>query len=160
MTLYDIKGEFLRLYELADSEEDEEAFLDTLEGLQGELEVKAKGCVYVMKQLEMEEAECDKVIEAFTRKKQAKKNARERIINAIHDTMSTADLKEIAAGEYKIKIVKNGGKNPLVINGEVPDSYMRLKYEVDKELIRKALEDGKALDFAYLGERGEHLSIR
>ena len=53
-SLFDLQGDFLALYELATSEGDEQAFLDTLEGLMGELEVKAGGYVHVIKQLEME----------------------------------------------------------------------------------------------------------
>lgn len=161
MTLYDIQGEFLRLYELADSEEDSEAFSDTLEALQGDLEVKARGCVHVMRQLEMEEAECEKRIAELTKRKNARKNARERINKAIFDTMDIAGLTEIEAGEYKIKVVNNGGQLPMeVIPEAVPDNFMKIKYEPDKALIRKALESGEQLSFASLGERGKHLSIR
>jgi hypothetical protein len=35
-----------------------------------------------------------------------------------------------------------------------------MKPEVDTKAIREALESGKELDFAYLGERGRHLNIK
>lgn len=160
MTLYDIQGEYLRLYELATSVDDITAFSDTLECLNGELEVKAKGYVEVMKQLEMEQKECDAVIEKFKAKKEARENAVKRMKSAIFDAMNIAGLKEVDAGDYKIKIVGNGGKEPLVIDGEVPESFYKLKYEVDNELIRKALEKGEELDFAHLEPRGTHIVIR
>lgn len=160
MTLYDIQGEYLRLYELATTMEDITAFSDTLEGLNGELEVKAKGYIEVMKQLEMEQNECEAVIEKFRAKKEARENAVKRMKAAIYDAMNIAGLKEIEAGDYKIKVVNNGGKEPLVIDGEVPESFYKLKYEVDKELIRKALDKGEVLDFAHLEPRGTHLDIR
>ena len=40
-TLYDIQGEYLTLLSYADEIEDPKLFLDTLESIQGELEVKA-----------------------------------------------------------------------------------------------------------------------
>lgn len=160
MTLYEIQGEFLRLYELATTMEDLKAFSDTLEGLQGDLAVKAKGYVEVMKQIEMEANECDAVIQKFTEKKKARENALSRMKSALYDAMNTAELKELEAGEYKLKIVNNGGAAPLVISGNVPDNFMKLKYEADKTLIRKVLEDGIELSFAHLEPRGTHLEIK
>ena len=44
MTMYELKGEYLLLQELADDPDtDAEVFRDTLEGLLGEIEEKAKG---------------------------------------------------------------------------------------------------------------------
>lgn len=160
MTLYDLKGEFLRLYELATQEEDRQAFLDTLEALKGELEVKAAGYVHVMKQIEMEEKECDAVIEAFKAKKELRKNSRKRMAEALLDAMDIAGISEIKAGEYNAKIAKNGGLQPLKIDGDVPDEFMKVIYEADKDLIRKTLAEGNKLDFARLEERGRHLNIK
>lgn len=160
MTLYEITGEFLRLYELATTMEDLKAFSDTLEGLQGDLAVKAKGYVEVMKQIEMEANECDAVIQKFTEKKKARENAYSRMKSALYDAMNTAELKELEAGDYMLKIIPNGGVAPLVISGDVPDNFMKLKYEADKTLIRKALEEGKELPFAHLEPRGTHLEIK
>ena len=74
MTLYDIQGEYLRLYELAIDEEDPQAFLDTLESLNADLAEKSAGYVSVIKQLDMESDECDRVIEAFKHKKEVRQN--------------------------------------------------------------------------------------
>lgn len=159
MTLYDIKGEFLKLYQLAIEDGDEQAFLDTLEGLKGELENKAAGYVSVIKQLEMEEAECDKVIEAFKAKKQTRTNSKKRMSEALMSAMETAGVDALNAGDYELKIVNNGGLLPLIIEGEVPDNFMKVIYEPDNKKIREAL-DYTELNFARLGERGKHLRIK
>lgn len=161
-SLYDITGEFLQLYEMAVDMEDEQAFLDTLEGLKGELEVKASGYVHVIKQLDMEAEECKKVIDAFAAKKKARENAVARMEQAILSAMDIAGEDFLRAGEYTIKIAKNGGVQPLKIEeGKVvPDKYMKVIYEPDKEKIRKALNDGEELSFAHLEERGRHLNIK
>lgn len=160
MTLFDIVGEYERLYELAIEDEDHQAFIDTLEGLKGELENKAAGYVQVMKQLEMEEAECDKVIEAFKAKKQTRANSIKRMSEALQSAMETAGVDVLKAGDYELKIVNNGGVQPLVISGDVPDNFMKVIYEPDNRKIREALIDGQELDFARLGERGRHLKIK
>ena len=164
MTLFDIQGEYLRLYELATETDDAdsiEAFNNALDDLNTDLANKASGYVHVIKQLEMEAEECDKVIEAFRAKKSARKNNAKRLKDAILAAMDVANLKEIKAGAYTVKIANNGGKVPMTVNeGAVPENYMRIKYEPDTELIRKALEEGKELPFACLEERGRHLNIK
>ena len=160
MTLYDIKGEFLSLYELATEENDEQAFADTLEGLKGELEVKANGYVQVIKQLEMEQDECDKIIAAFKAKKETRANNVKRMKLALIMAMDAAEVDTLPAGDYTLKIVKNGGLQPLKIDGDVPDNFKKIIYEDDKDLIRKALNDGEELEFAHLEPRGRHLNIK
>lgn len=163
MTLFDIKGEFFRLYELAvqnDDPECEEAFNNALDDLKTDLAGKSAGYVHVIKQLDMEADECDKVIEAFKAKKEARKNHITKMKNALLDAMDAAQLTELKAGEYTLKIAKNGGKQPLVVDGNVPDNYMKIKYEPDNDLIRQAIEEGKEVPFAHLEERGRHLNIK
>lgn len=163
MTLFDIKGEFFRLYELAvqnDDPECEEAFNNALDDLKTDLAGKSAGYVHVIKQLDMEADECDKVIEAFKAKKEARKNHIAKMKNALLDAMDAAQLTELKAGEYTLKIAKNGGKQPLVLDSTVPDNYMKIKYEPDNDLIRTAIEEGKEINFAHLEERGRHLNIK
>ena len=74
--------------------------------------------------------------------------------------MDAAQLTELKAGEYTLKIAKNGGKQPLVIDSTVPDNFMKIKYEPDNDLIRQAIEEGKEVPFAHLEERGRHLNIK
>ena len=161
-TLFNLVGEFETLYALATSEnaEDEQIFLDTLEALRGELEVKAGGYAHVIKQLEMEANECDKVIDSFKQKKTTRANNIKRMKDALLQAMDVAGLDSIKADEYTLKIAKNGGLQPLKIDGEVPDNFKKVIYEDDKDLIRKALNDGEELSFAHLEERGRHLNIK
>lgn len=160
MTLYDLQGEYRRLYDLATDEDDEQALIDTLECLDVELMEKGNGYAHVVKALEMEEAECTRVIEAFTRKRDIRRNAQKRLKQAYMQAMDVAGKKDIACGEYTLKIKNNGGLQPLKIDGEVPANYMRIKYEPDGDLIRKALAEGKELTFAHLEPRGRHLEIK
>ena len=158
-SLYDLKGEFLALYELAINDEDPQAFLDTLEGLKGELKVKAGGYVHVIKQLTMEADECDKLIDAFTAKKSARMNNVKRMKEALIDAMDAAGIDSLKAGEFNLKISKNGGLQPMKITGDVPDSFTKVIVEPDNKKIRDALANGEALEFAHLEERGRHLNI-
>lgn len=159
-SLYELTGEFNALYELATSEEDQQAFLDTLEGLKGELEAKSAGYVYIIKQLNMEADECDKVIEAFKAKKATRENNVKRMKEALLNAMDAAGIDTLTAGEYTLKIANNGGIQPLKIDGDVPDSFTKIIVQPDNDLIRKALKEGQELDFAHLEPRGRHINIK
>lgn len=159
-SLYDIQGELLQLYELATEDGDEQAFLDTLESIKGELSIKAAGYVQIIKQLEMEIAECDRAAQAFTDKLVVREHSVKRMKDALISAMDTAGIDTLKAGNYELKIVNNGGVTPLNITGEVPDSFTKVVVEPDKTKIRKALEAGEELNFAELGQRGRHLKIK
>lgn len=52
MTLYELTGDFQTLYDMADDPEiDEQAWLDTIEGIDGAIEDKADGYAKVIKEL-------------------------------------------------------------------------------------------------------------
>ena len=160
MTLYDLQGEFLQLYEIATEDGDEQAFLDTLESLQGELEAKDGGYTSVIKQLEMEANECDRAMKAFKEKKELRENRIKRMKEALLTAMDIAGRDELPAGNYTLKIAKNGGLQPLKVEGDVPDAFMKVIYEPDNAKIREALKNGQELGFAHLEERGRHLNIK
>ena len=52
-TLYEITGDYLRLLEMLEEEDnlDPQAFKDTLKGIEGEFEIKADGYARVLKEL-------------------------------------------------------------------------------------------------------------
>ena len=159
-SLYELTGEFQALYELATNEEDLQVFIDTLEGLKGELEAKSAGYVHVINQLMMEANECDKVVEAFEAKKQTRVNNVKRMKEALINAMDAAGIDTLKAGEYTLKIAKNGGLQPLKIDGDVPDSFTKVIVEPDNKKIRDALLEGQELEFAHLEPRGRHLNIK
>lgn len=163
-TLFDITGEYLRLYELMASEDgaDEEAIKDTLESLNFDLAEKSKGYAFIIKQLEADADNLDVFIKELQHKKEVRQNNAKRMKEAVLNAMDIAGITELPAGPYTIKIAKNGGKAPLEIPDEslVPERFMKIKYEPDKELIRKTIEDGTDLPFAEIKERGRHLTIK
>ena len=160
-TLFELTDEFQWLHEMgADPDVDPEVFADTLEALTGELEVKGRGYVSVIKQLEMEMTQANIVAEQFKLKAKVRENHIKQMKDALLYAMDQIGIDKIEAGEWTIKVQKNGGQQPMVIDGEVPDSFKRMVYEDDKALIRKALEDGEKLSFAHFEERGKHISIK
>ena len=160
-TLFELNNEFQMLYELATEEDDEQAFLDTVESLMGELEVKAAGYVNVINQLEMEAAKADLMVKQFKAKMDVRKNHIKRMKEALLSTMDSIGLIELPAGNYTIKIKKNGGMQPLDIPdpAAVPDNMTKITVEPDTAKIREYLKDHE-VDWAQLLERGRHITIK
>ena len=160
-TLFDIVGEFQELYNLATSEEieAEEAFIDTLESLKGELEAKSSGYVAVINRLESEQARAEEIAKAYSAVAKSRKNAIKRMKDTLLLAMDSLDKTEMPAGDLTIKIKKNGGLQPLVIDGEVPDNMMKVIVEPDNDKIRTFLKDNEC-EWAHLEERGRHIEIK
>ena len=163
-TLFEISNEVRSLYDFATTLEptelDEQAFKDTLEGLTYELEVKASGYVSVIHQLEMEQQKAEELADDFKAKAEVRKNNIRRMKDALKWAMINVNMDKVEAGDFTIKLQKNGGKQPMIITDTVPDNFKRIVYEDDKELIRKRLEEGEQLSFAHLEERGQHIVIK
>ena len=161
-TLFDIVGEYQDLYMMATAEEqNDQVFQDTLEGIMGELEVKSSGYVAVLNRLEAEMKKADEISKAYAAVKKSRENSIKRMKDALMSAMIAMDKTELPAGELTIKIVNNGGLEPLVIDGEVPDNMTKVTIEPDKEKIRDFLvQNGGKCEFAHLDPRGKHISIK
>jgi len=164
VSLFDIVGEFQQLYEIATSEEEqaEEAFIDTLNSLKGELEEKSSGYCAVINRLEAEQAKAEEVSKAYAAVAKSRKNAIKRMKDTLLMAMEELEKTEMPAGELTIKIKKNGGMQPLVIDGNVPDNMTKVTIEPDNEKIRAFLKDqpDNKCEFAHLEERGRHIEIK
>ena len=164
-SLYQLSTEYQALLDLGDSPdpEDQRAFLDTLEGLDFEVGLKADSYAAVISQLEGRMTTIKAEIDRLTAFLRAADTSIERMEKALYDAMRAMDKTEIRTDLHTFKIVKNGGKAPLTIReDDVPKEYQRteVKSVPDKAKIREALEAGKDLPFAELGERGSHLVIK
>jgi hypothetical protein len=70
--------------------------------------------------------------------------------------------RKVETDRYAVSVVGNGGKQPLILTGDVPPEWCKFveKIEVNRDKIRASLEAGEALPFASLGERGRRLAIK
>lgn len=160
-TLYELTDSFKQLQEILLSEEyDEQAISDTMEIIEFEIEEKAENYAKIMRNIDGDiiaiKAEIERLSDRAKRYEARKKVLSENLFNSMKITGKT----KFKTPMFSFSIAKNGGKQPIEILGEVSDDYKKVITEPDKDKIRKALEDGKALGFAILQERGERLSIR
>jgi len=91
-----------------------------------------------------------------------------RMKDALKVFMQVNGYKRFETDRYRVSLVNNGGKVPLVVQPDVDPSqldeqYQRVipaKIELDRDAVRKELESGGDLVFAKLGERGQRISIK
>ena len=162
-TLYSLSAEYNALLELAcsDDPDDEQTFLDTLEGLTGVIESKMDDYAVVLSHMDGHIDLLNKEIERLkawetiimNHKKRMKDHLLRVMTDTLHETKIKTDL-------HTFTVCKNGGKQPMEITGEVPDNYRKIVYEIDNDKIRADLENGVELPFAHLNERGTHLMIK
>lgn len=161
--LFNLVGEYKEVYDLlTDPDVDEEVVNDTLEGIMGEIEVKAQGFVSIIDRLDMEIGTCKKHKDEWAAAEKVRKNRKARFLDMIKSTMIMLDKPEIQAGDVTMKLQNAGGVAPLVIdeNATVPERFTKITIKNDNDLIRKALNNGEKLDFAHFGERSKVLKIK
>ena len=160
-TLYEITEEYRCLLEMLNDEDiDPQTLKDTLEGIEGEFEVKADGYAKVLKELEKKKKKFEAEIERMTAKVNIIKNNSTRLKQHLYNSMKSTDKRKFKTDLFTFNICKNGGLQPIdIIPGiKIPDEYCR--NEPDNTKIREALKSGIELPFAVLKERGEHLTIK
>lgn len=159
-TLYEITGDFLKLLDMAE-ELDEEVFRDTLEGIEGELEIKADGYAKVIAELDNRSEGLDREIKRLTDRKKAIGTNIARIKGNLESAMIATGKTKFKTELFNFGIQKN--KPRLVLDKgieDIPlDYYIFQDPIADKEKIAQELKEGKELDFAHL-EQGESLRIR
>ena len=153
-TLYEIAAEYMTLLDMAE-EIDEEDFKDTLEGIEGELEIKADNYAKVITE------GLDKESKRLAERKKAIENNIKRIKDSLQGAMIATGKTKFKTELFNFGIQKN--KPRLVLDKgleDIPMDYYIFQDQIaDKEKITQELKEGKELDFAHL-EQGESLRIR
>ena len=76
------------------------------------------------------------------------------------------DKRGLDTGYHTLKIVGNGGMQPLEVTDvidDIPEEFIRIKKEADKKAIGeylKSLPEDVEVPWAHLLPRGRHLSIK
>ena len=169
-TLFDLTGQMLELKnmlcECTDDTELEQIINDSIESVEGALEVKAEGYVKVLRSIESQAETYAKEAEAFAKKAKTAQNRAESLKKALFNAMTEMNIPEIKTDLFKLKLVGNGGLQPLWVTediSEIPEDFIRIKREADKGKIAehlKTLPEDVELPWAHLEPRGKHLSIK
>ena len=145
---------------LYDEDADEEMILDTLESIEGEIEDKADNYAKIIKELEAKQNARKEEAKRLTESAKVFENRVKALKSNLFNSMKATGKTKFATDLFSFNIAKNGGKQTLTIDGEVPEEYTKTITENDTDKIRRALEKGEKLTFAHLEPRGESLRIK
>lgn len=164
MKLYELTEEYAALQEMCyDPEADEQTLRDTMEAVWGEIEDKADGYAKIIMGMKAD----IEILKAEETRLSARRKRLEERAKWLKDNLE-ANMREIGMTKFKtalfsFNIQKNGGLEPLVIDGnidDIPGRFLIPQPPVpDNEKIRRLLAE-KQVEWAHLEPRGESLRIR
>lgn len=107
----------------------------------------------------------DKIAAHYAARAKADRKQAERMTEWMRFAMTSNGIDKAVAGRYKLSIVANGGKAPMILSegydlAALPEHFTIITKEINKGAIRAALEAGEVLEFAKMGERGSSLRIK
>lgn len=163
-TLYQLVADYRHLQTLEDPELPEDVVRDTLEGLEGEITVKATN---VARFIANQEAFADAVEEAARAMAERAKRLRRRadhIRQYLLAQMQASGIERIEAPEFTLAIRKNPPSVIVDSVGELPDEYLAPpppppEPRPDKKLIAAAIRAGTPVPGAHL-EQSVRLEIK
>lgn len=158
-SLYELTGKYLQLQALLEADEGD--YPIEMLTIGEDLKTKVENYGRIIRNFESDIQTYKDEIDRLKEKKETAERAVDRLKKSVFESMKATKQSEIKTQLFQFSIRKNGGMKPLVITGDVPEQFCRVKYEPDKDRIREAIEeDGEVLDFAHIEERGEYLKIK
>lgn len=148
---------------LADLDLDEQTIADTLEGLSGDLEVKAVNTAMVARNMQGLAAQIKEAEQAMAARRKALEGRAERLTAYLLANMQHAGISKIESPHFCLAIKNNPAA--VVINepGLIPAEFMRQPEppppSPDKTAIKEAIKAGKEVPGAHLAQ-GVRLEIR
>ena len=159
MTLYELTGQYLELLDMA-QDADSEAFADTLEAIDGEIEEKADNYAKVIRTIEGDVQSVKTEIERLTVKKQTMENNVRRIKESLQTSMIATGKTKFKTQLFSFGIQKNPASVQLKEGVEVPVQFYKQPEPVlDKTALKNYLKENGAQDYAELVQT-ESLRIR
>lgn len=164
LNLYELTEQYAVLQEMAyDPEVDEQTLRDTMNMIIADIEDKADGYAKIILGMKANA----EILKKEEERLYARRKHLEERSKYLKDTLE-ANMRAIGKTKFKtalfsFNIQKNGGVEPLVIDGAIEDIPGRFLIPqppvTNNEAIRKLLEE-RQVEWAHLEPRGESLRIR
>lgn len=164
MTLYELTTEYMELLAmLEDPDVDDELIADTLEGIDGELEVKADGYARVMRQMDADAKAIKAEEERLANRRKSLENRAANLKGRLQQMMEITGKVKFKTELFSFGIQKNPAA--VVIDEQyienIPEEYLiRQDPKIDRAKLKEDLKAGKDLDGIAHLEQTESLRIR
>lgn len=162
--LYQLTTEYRAAAErLHDLDLDDQTIADTLEGMAGAVEVKARNVAFVIRNCEALADQIKQAEEQMAARRKAIENRATRIRNYLLNNMQACGISKIECPEFKLSIHKNPGAVVIDAEGQIPcDLFVYPEApppRPDKKAIADRIKAGKEVPGAHL-EVSERLEIK
>lgn len=158
-SLYELSNQYLQLFELAGESEDQQAFLDTMERIDGEFAQKCENICKVIVGLRAQHDGLKSEIERLQAKKKVIENNIDRLKYYMYHHMQIVGATKLTAGTFNLAIQKSTPALKIADETKVPETFIRHVPVVDKAAIKEALANGQTVEGCELVQ-DTHLRIR
>lgn len=155
MRLYELAKNFMELQlklEAAENEDSKEIIATTLESIEFDLEEKTEGILKIVKNYEGDIDAIDNEIKRLRSLKENKQNNIENLKKYLLDNLVSIGKTKVETPLFKVFVKKTPPSVQIANEQNVPTSYMKITYSVDKaELKKDLLNEEKAAELNKLG---------
>ena len=146
MKLYEIKEEYRHaLAELTDTED--EAVVDTLDALKGELQVKATNIIQYTQEMTATIQAMKDAEKNMAARRKSLENKKKRIQEYVKSVMEESNILKVETPEMEISIVNNPPKVVVETEEIIPEEYFDevTVMKLDKAKLKAALKDDPSI---------------
>lgn len=164
MKLYEIVNDYKAVEALESSDDlPEQVIRDTLEGLTGDLQVKATNICKFVRNLEVNADVIDDAAKQMQARAARLRKRAESVKNYLLFNLQATGITKIEAPEFVISVRNNPESVRIMEGAQIPGEYLVTPEppppRPDKTAIKTALKSGKHIDGCYL-EAGQRIEIK
>jgi len=164
LKLYQLSEQYRELESIADTDDlPAEVIADTLEALQGDIELKATNVAMFIRNVESGAEAIEEAAKAMMARAARLRKRAEGVRSYLLFNMQATGITKIECPEFKIAVRNNPEAVRIVEGAQIPDEFMVIPEppppRPDKTKIKAALKAGAHIDGCYL-EAGQRLEIR
>lgn len=160
-TMYELTTEYKELLALAgDPDIDPEAIADTLEAINGEIEIKAENTAVIINELTAEAAKIKAEEARLSERRKAIEGHAARLKDGLYNAMKTVGREKFKTTLFSFNIQMNPVKLIIDDESKIPKKYLIAQApKVDNAALKEYLKTGKTVKYAHL-EQTEGLRIK
>ena len=158
MNLYDLTGNYKKVYEM---DLDDETWQDTLESIDSAIEQKADGLMYVIRDLEVDVVGLKEEEARLKKKREVAERKIKRLKQYLQDNMETVGKTKFKTQLFSYNIQNNPASLKLTDEKLIPQKYYTVETsrKYDNKAIKDDLKAGKVINGAEL-KTSQSLRIR
>lgn len=163
-SLYELTEAYDTVLEmLYDPEVDEQTVIDTLDGIEGEIEDKADNYAKLIRELQADADNLKEEEQRIAARRKSLESRADRLKRNLQANLEFIGKTKFKTALFTFSVSQNGGLQPLTITEnleEIPGKYLIPQPPVpDKDKIRELLKS-KEVEWAHFEPRGNSLRIR